>query len=261
MIKNIGYIDRKVALLFVKNYHYSKVFPRITHHFIGGFANTLEAVLTLGWGVRPLHTIKIIFPTLSQNDYWEIGKLCVSDAMPRNTESNFIAQVISLIKKNHPEKKILFSWSDGVIGKPGYVYQSSNFFYGGYIWTEMYINEKTRLRVHPRSMQGLSTGERKDGNKFKSRAYEITTDMGFQKYKGLQFRYAYPLCNKREWKAILDASPFKWVRGNYPKDADCKWQKQVAKNQWIECAKPEVKITDYKGVADSNTSLSVFFEE
>ena len=83
MIENVSYINREYAQLFVKNHHYSKVFPRITHHFIGGFyKNKLEAVLTLGWGVRPFHTIKLIFPTLNQNDYWEIGKLCASDTMP-----------------------------------------------------------------------------------------------------------------------------------------------------------------------------------
>ena len=28
------------------------------------------------------------------------------------------------------------------VGKPGFVYQAANFLYGGFIWTQIYINNK-----------------------------------------------------------------------------------------------------------------------
>lgn len=203
--------------------------------------------MTLGYGTRPLHTIKRIFPTLGVEDYFELGKLCVSDEMPRNTESNFIAKCIKYIKKYYPERKVLFSWADGIIGKPGYVYQASNFYYGGFIVSEMYVDESGN-RMHPRSFQGISPGERGDNCKFKTRSYETTTAAGFTKYFGRQYRYVYPLCSKKEWKELVKTSPFTWIQGNYPKDKDCKWQKQLGKGKRVECDMPVISGTEYKKV-------------
>lgn len=204
----------------------------------------MVAVCTLGYGVRPLHTIKKIFPTVNVSEYLEIGKLCVDDKMPRNSESTFIAMVIKFIKENYPLIKLLYSWADGIIGKPGYVYQASNFFYGGFIWTEMYLNPDG-VRVHPRTFQGFSNGKKKEGAKFASRDFSVTTAMGFTKYFGLQFRYVYPLCDKREWKSLLSSSPFEWKRNEYPKTDTCQWKKQVSKGKRIECEKPEFTMTKY----------------
>lgn len=244
MLDRVELITEWQAKEVINKYHYSKVMPRITKFCVGGFKdNELVAVCTLGYGVRPLHTLKKAFPSLEVKDYLEVGKLCVSDEMPKNTESYFISQIISLVKKENLNIKILYSWADGIIGKPGYVYQASNFYYGGFIWTEMYISPEGN-RVHPRTMQGISDGERGDG-KFKSRSYETTTAMGYQKYFGLQFRYVYPLCSRKEWNDILKHSPFTWERKNYPKTDDCKWLKQIAKGKREPCEKPPFVTTQY----------------
>lgn len=247
MLDSVSIISLNDAKRIIQKYHYSKVMPRLTKYCVGGFVgDDLVAVCTLGYGVRPLHTIKKAFPLLGVSDYLEIGKLCVSDEMPRNTESYFIAQVVKVVQKTSPNVFLLYSWADGIIGKPGYVYQASNFYYGGFIWTEMYM-DKDGNRVHPRTMQGISTGERI--GKFKSRSYEVTSKMGYQKYFGLQFRYVYPLCDKRLWKIIIDSSPFTWERKDYPKDWDCEWKIQTGKGKRVDCGKPPFVITDYvKGV-------------
>lgn len=244
MLDKVDLITKEQAVSIIMKYHYSKVLPRINKFFVGGWkGDELVAVCTLGYGVRPLHTLKRAFPTLEVKDYLEIGKLCISDEMPRNTESYFISKVVSIIKQIAPEVKLLYSWSDGIIGKPGYVYQSSNFYYGGYIWTEMYLSPEG-VRVHPRSMQGLSNGE-KNGGKFKSRAFDVTKAMGFEKYFGLQFRYVYPLCHKKEWAMIKQASPFEWEQKNYPKDKDCIWKHQISKGLHVPCEKPPFTSTQY----------------
>jgi hypothetical protein len=243
MLDSVSFIAEHQAREVVMKYHYSKVMPRITKTCVGGYKDgMLVAVCTLGYGVRPLHTLKKAFPSLEVKDYLEIGKLCVADEMPRNTESYFLARVISLVKKSLPEVKLLYSWADGIIGKPGYVYQSSNFFYGGYIWTEMYLSPDG-VRVHPRTLQGISDGERV--GKFKSRAYGVTAAMGYKKYFGLQFRYVYPLCDKHTWKDISSYSPFSWSRSDYPKDKDCLWQEQIAKGVRAPCGKPPFATTQY----------------
>lgn len=245
MLDSVDFISIENAKSIVNRYHYSKVFPRINKFAIGGFKNNeLVSIMILSYGTRPLHTIKLLFPSFSVKDYIEVGKLCVSDDCPKNTESYFIAKCIKLIKNNHPQYKVLFSWSDGIIGKPGYVYQSSNFYYGGYIWTEMYIDKEGK-RIHPRSLQGISIGDIKEGQKYKSRSFEITTKMGFKKYFGVQFRYVYPLCSKEKWVELIKTSPFEWSIGNYPKDNDCMWKHQVVKGKREYCDKPFVSLTDY----------------
>lgn len=263
MLDNVDLISKDMAMTLINECHYSKVMPRITKACIGGFLNKeLVAVMTLGWGVRPVHTIKKIFPTLEVSDYLELGKLCVSDKCPKNTESYFISKCITLIRKTHPKLKLLFSWADGIIGKPGFVYQASNFYYGGFIWTEMYLDPKGN-RVHPRSMQGISTGEKAEGTQFKSRSYDVTTSMGYRKYFGLQFRYVYPLCDKKEWKSLIESSPFTWARNGYPKDVDCVWKEQASKGVRRDCKKPPFITTTYveKEHIDksSDSVLKLFF--
>ncbi len=250
----IDFVSYGQAVDVISRYHYSKVLPRITRFCIGGFVDgKVEAVCTLGYGVRPLHTIKRAFPSLGVKDYLEIGKLCLADVLPRNSESTFIAGIIQLLKHHFPTIKILYTWADGIIGKPGYVYQASNFFYGGYIWTEMYLDAQG-IRVHPRTMQGLS--ETASSGHFNSRAYDVTIKMGFTKYFGLQFRYCYPLCHKHEWKNIIAGSPFTWERGAYPKTDDCKWMVQTAKGARSICDKPPFTITDYK--VKNNAQIALF---
>lgn len=217
MIDYVDYISRKQALTLVAKFHYSKVMPRINKFYIGGFKDEkLVGIFTLGWGVRPLHTIKKLFPSLSVENYFECGKLCMDESMPKNSESNFIAKVIKLIKKDMPKIKILFSWADGIMGKPGYVYQASNFFYGGYIWTNCFL-DKNNVKIHRRTMQGI-TSEKK-GQKG-SIAFDLISNKGYRMLFGKQFRYVYPICNKKEWKKLILESDFKWERKNFPKDND-----------------------------------------
>ena len=259
MIDYITEIDSKVAKAFISQFHYSKVMPRITKHCIGGYVNNkLVAVCTLGYGVRPLHTIKKIFPVLGVIDYLEIGKLCLDDACPRNTESFFISKVVKWCKQNVGHVKILFSWADGIIGKPGFVYQASNFYYGGYIWTEMYLDSKGN-RVHPRSMQGLTNVDSASGSRFQSRSYEATTAIGYTKYFGLQFRYVYPLCNDKEWRKLIANSEYTWERKNYPKDVDCVWKIQTGKGKREACGKPPFVMTEYVKENDNKVGLKLFF--
>jgi len=258
MLDKICYIPYNKAKEVIQEYHYSKVLPRITKECIGGYiGDKIVGVATLGYGVRPLHTIRKAFPTLGVKDYYELGKLCLSDDCPRNTESFFISRMIRKLKERHPELKLLYSWADGIIGKPGYVYQASNFYYGGFIWTEMYLDENG-TRVHPRTLQGMSTGEKV--GKFKSRAYDVTTGMGMTKYFGLQFRYVFPLCDKREWRRIMATSPFTWTQFDYPKDADCKWKVQISKGKREDCELPPFITTEYTKGRIKEADIKLFFE-
>jgi hypothetical protein len=246
LIEECRYIQDVDAVPFIHRIHYSKVMPRHTKAIIGGFNDgQLVAVMTLGYGTAPLHTIRKLFPSLTTKDYFEIGKLCMLNELPKNSESYFMARCIKMLKRDFPDRKVLFTWADGVIGKPGYVYQGSNFYYGGYIWASMYMTPDG-VKVHERSLQGkVNIPGRPRSGKFMSLSYEYLAPYGFTRYSGLLFRYVYPLCSPKEWERLRAESSVKWEQGNYPKDPDCKWKKQIAKGKMAECEMPIFKRGAY----------------
>ena len=100
--------------------------PRITKLAIGGFReDSLVAGVSFGYGSRPRHTIQKLFPSLDTKDYLEIGKMCLDDREPKNSESWFLARAISITRKQFPAVKLIFTWADALWGKPGYIYQAS----------------------------------------------------------------------------------------------------------------------------------------
>ena len=129
---DIKEISKEEVLKMIQKYHYSNTLPKINKYFLGFFLDKeLVGVVTLGWGTRPRHTIQRIFPSLDTKYYLEIGRMCMTEEMPRNSESQMLSQLVKWLKKHLPELKVLFTWADGMVGKVGYVYQASNFIYAG----------------------------------------------------------------------------------------------------------------------------------
>lgn len=212
----------------IMEYHYMKYLPQLNDLFLGGYLDDeLVAVMTLGWGVRPRHTIQKLFPSLEVKDYRALGRLCVVEEMPKNTESHFIGKCLSWLDKHGPDIDLVFSWADGVLGKPGLIYQASNFYYGGYIWTDLYVSDEGE-RVHPRQTNRI--GGRP--------SWDELQDLGWQHYRGKQFRYIYPMCDTDRWQTLRDASGFEWRRGEYPKRQDCEWKVKTA-DGWIDAPEPD----------------------
>jgi hypothetical protein len=173
---------------------------------------------------------------LTTKDYLEVGKLCLRDSEPRNSESKFLSIALLLVKKQYPNLKLVFSWSDGMWGKPGYVYQASNFLYGGEIWTDVYRTSHGR-RVHPLQLQSelkasgiecLLRAARPD--------IETQSRIGWQHFRGKQFRYIRFVCSDEEREKLLTESQYKWST-RYPKNIDCEWKIQTARG-WMACAQP-----------------------
>ena len=208
-IINIGI---KTAKDFTVRRHYAKTFPPHTNLCYGLYRDSkLVGVVMLGWGVRPKHTIQRLFPSLNTSDYLEINRLCVDDSQPRNTESKFLALICVKLRKEHPKIKLLFTWADGIRGKPGYIYQASNFLYGGSIWSEIYITKENEV-VHPRLLI----------TRYGCRDKETYKKLGLRKLRGYQFRYIKFLCGHKERKKLLAETQFKWTR-EYPKNDDLRW--------------------------------------
>ncbi len=205
-------ISNDTGRRFVAQHHYAVICPPITKVSLGLFAGEdLVGVALWGYGTRPRHTIKRIFPSLDVEDYLELNRLCVLDSMPRNTESRFIGMMTDYLKDRFQRVKLLFSWADGLRGKPGYVYQASNWLYGGHIWSEFYMTGEGEV-IHPRLLI----------TRYGTRKKSATHALGLSKVRGYQFRYMRFLCSHKERKRLLRESPFEWSLG-YPKQRDLKW--------------------------------------
>jgi len=247
----IEIISKEQFVQMVYKYHYSKVLPKLTKIYLGD--SKLNAVVSLGWGVRPLHTIKKLFPSLKTKDYLEIGKMCLNDDSPKNSESMFISQIIKWLKQNRPALKVLFTWADGMLGKAGYIYQASNFLYGGFIWTDTYFSSEGE-KIHPRATGKI--GGRPSSLKM--------IKLNWKHYRGKQFRYCYFLCKKREKKRLLSESTVEWTL-NHPKDKDLEW-KEKTDNGWVMCEKPpyNMKANNFSRNARKTEGISkqrLFFND
>lgn len=210
----------------IYKYHYSKVMPKLNKYYIGCFDwDKLVWVITLWRWVRPLHTIKKLFPSLTSDNYYEIGKMCFKDEYPKNTESQFISLMISRVKQN-TDIDLVFTWADWMLGKPWYVYQASNFLYWGYIWTDSYFWEDWE-KIHPRMT-----------NKIWGRPnFDLLQKMWRNHFKGKQFRYAFFVCWKKRKKKLLEETTVEWTR-EYPKDSELEWKMKM-KHKRVKCTKPK----------------------
>jgi len=211
-------LHKITAAEFVAERHYSAVMPRLTKHYLGCFnEDELVGVITFGWGTRPKHTIQKLFPNLDTKDYLEIGKMCMDDKMPRNSESQLLSLAIQWLREN-AKVKYLFTWADGIVGKPGYVYQAANFLYGGFTITDTYVTEGGE-KVHPRTLQGQLPN--KEGLKYGHRPNpQQLKELKLSRVKGKQFRYIYPMSKK--YRKQLKNSTVTWHM-KYPKDTDLIW--------------------------------------
>lgn len=238
---DIKEISREDALRMIRKYHYSNTLPKINKYFLGFFlGEELVGMVTLGWGTRPRHTIQRIFPSLDTKDYLEIGRMCMTEEMPRNSESQMLSQLAKWIRKELPDLKVLFTWADGMVGKVGYVYQASNFIYAGYSDGEMYM--KDGVKLHVRQMKSFLVPEGKPDKRITVRpTLEQMRKYGILHFKGKQYRYLLFLCGKKEKQKLLGECRIELGLPR-PKEDGLAWRvKDTKTGKWAACDKPPYK--------------------
>ena len=215
-------ISKDKAVIFIQKHHYSPVMPSITKHYLGFYVeNELRGVLTLGWGTQPRQTIRKMFPDTETEDYFEIGKMCMDDDMPRNSESQMISATVKWLKQKKPDVKFLYTMADGIMGKCGFVYQASNFYFGDKYWTPVYLMENGE-KLHPRSTRKfLEENSRMEDRKVHWLTLSYMNSKNIKKIQGYMFRYIMPL-NKKAKKMMKKSSPYDWST-TYPKLDDLEW--------------------------------------
>lgn len=230
-------ISKEETLDMIQKYHYSNTLPKLNKHFLGFFlGGVLVGVVTLGWGTRPKHTIQRIFPSLDTKDYFEIGRMCMTEEMPRNSESQMLKALAKYIKANFPDIKVLFTWADGMVGKVGYVYQASGFIYAGYSGGEMYM--KDGVKIHVRQMKSILVPEGVIDKRITVRpTLEQMKQFNIQHFKGKQYRYLKFLCSKSEKKRLLKECLIDLNLPN-PKDDDLSWRVRNEQGKWVDSKRP-----------------------
>ena len=248
-------IDKNLTTKFVQKYHYSPVMPAITKHYLGFFLDgDLKGALTLGWGTKPRHTFNKMFPNvgiLEKKDekfvhdindwYYEIGKMCLSTELNDNkgAGSQMVSATIKWLK-NNTKCQFLYTMADGIMGKCGFVYQASNFYYGEKYFTSVYLMENGE-KLHPRTSKDLCMENAKFSGKEK--VFWMTTDFmihkGIRRIDGLMFRYLYPL-NKKA-KRMMKQSSMNWDK-SYPKSKDLEWVDVSDKKNKKSVPQPDFKM-------------------
>jgi hypothetical protein len=220
----VAEVTKDKAGIFVQKHHYSPVMPSITKHYLGFFVeNELRGILTLGWGTQPRQTIRKMFPGTETRDYYEIGKMCMDDEMPRNSESQMVSAAVKWLKRKKPDVKFLYTMADGIMGKCGFVYQASNFHFGERYWTQVYMMSNGE-KFHPRSTLGLRRENAKELGK--EMVWWLTPEFmkarDIRKIEGYMFRYIMPL-NRKAKKMMKTSSTLDWTLP-YPKLEDLAWR-------------------------------------
>lgn len=57
---------------------------------------------------------------------WELARLYLEDAIPKNAETFFMARAVRYVRRHHPEVKILVSYADPSAGHSGTIYKAGN---------------------------------------------------------------------------------------------------------------------------------------
>jgi hypothetical protein len=242
-------ISKQDALWMVEQFHYSNSLPRLNRHYLGFYLdNMIVGLVTLGWGTRPLHTIARLFPSLVSQDYYEIGRMCMTEAMPRNSESQMLSQLVKWVKRNLPEIKLLFTWADGMLGKVGYVYQASNFIYAGFSDAEFYMRNGQKL--HPRQTKAIF-GLENDTRMSVRPTLQQLNEYNIRHIRGKQFRYIYFTCDKKLQQKLRQECTVP-LSIDHPKEHDLAWRVKNENGKWKASTLPEYKtdrIKDFLGAA------------
>lgn len=132
---NVARIDRSVAEKVVVEHHY--LHRRSAISFAYGLYSDAELVGVITVGSPASHHLRVGACPECPQSVMELNRLWVSDAMPRNTETWFLARALALLPP-----MILVSYADTKQKHMGIVYRAANFFYAG--WTDM---ERAKARM------------------------------------------------------------------------------------------------------------------
>ncbi len=123
-------IDRCLASECYKKWHYLGDTGFIsTYDFGVVFIDDLWGCISMG--SPNAKVLNGYWTPETQEGWWEIKRLALSDNLPKNSESRVIAVAMRLIKKMNKNVKGFVTYADSSVGHVGTIYKASGFNYLG----------------------------------------------------------------------------------------------------------------------------------
>ena len=192
-------IDTKAALdIVIKNHYLHRVAPCSKAFGIfekgGVFGGILKGVVC--YGVPAYNPIlKSICGKEEMNNVYELTRLWIEDAVPKNGESFLISNSIKKL-----DKEIVISYADSSMNHLGIVYQSSNWHYIGMNKRHTSDLAIKGLDLHPASITDKFRGQ-------KNRVEKLIEMYGeeniYRRERSLKYRYVVFNANKRRKKELM----------------------------------------------------------
>lgn len=124
-------IDRKLACDMIRANHYSGTIYNGSYIHLGVFASgEMLGVLQFGYAMNPASMASVVADT-AKDEYLELNRMWLADALPRNSESRAISFALKFIKRRYPRIAWIQSFADERCQRFGVVYQAANFLYCG----------------------------------------------------------------------------------------------------------------------------------
>lgn len=103
----------------------------IRRHYIGRWPGVCVLTLALKRGADLLGVIVFALPPRETSrryggETWELARLWIDDAVPKNGETYLIGRAVRYIKQYHPAIKMLVSYADPSAGHSGTIYKAAN---------------------------------------------------------------------------------------------------------------------------------------
>ena len=204
-------IGRDISNQIIRANHYSGTIVNNSYAFYGLYSGSdLMGVSQWGYAMNPASAKNIVKGT-ANDEYMELNRLWVDDAMPRNTESQFISGCIKLIKHHFPKVGWIQSFADERCVCKGVVYQACNFGYYGahksmFVEFEGVMYHKINLTkdAHNKKHNG---GNRKIGNEYAFDVLNANKDrLIFHEFE--QYRYLYFINQRLKANLLLTEKPY-----------------------------------------------------
>jgi hypothetical protein len=123
-------ISYNSAIAFYSKWHYLGKTDFIASLNYGAFFED-RCVGVISYGTPNATDIKDLYDRNNQEGWFEIKRLAMEDACPKNSESRMIGISIQLIKKSNKKIKGIITYADAGVGHIGTIYKASGFTYLG----------------------------------------------------------------------------------------------------------------------------------
>lgn len=108
----------------------------IRRHYLGKWPGVCVCTLGMMDRLRVVGMVVFALPPLQTNtryggETWELARLWIDDAVPKNGESWLIGQAVKHVRKHHTDVHMLVSYADPSRGHSGTIYRASNWLDDG----------------------------------------------------------------------------------------------------------------------------------